>query len=78
MHHQQQTTDNHRQFHLVEDWSFLQAEKHCSDFAPLQSCKEIQPSQHRFLLFCPGFQLKQILLWGAAFYKAFFNFQPKQ
>jgi hypothetical protein len=29
-------------------------------------------------VFFPGFQLKQILLWGAAFYKAFLNFQPKQ
>jgi hypothetical protein len=51
MHHQKQMTDNHRQFHLVEDWSFLQAEKHCSDFSPLQSRKEIQPSQHQFLFF---------------------------
>jgi hypothetical protein len=72
MHHQQQTTDNHRQFHLAEDWSFLQAEKHCSDFAPLQSCKEIQPSQHQFLLFFSWFSAKTNSFVGCCFLQRFF------
>jgi hypothetical protein len=77
MHHQQQMTDNHRQFHLVEDWSFLQAEKHCSNFSPAILQRDSTFPTSNFVFF-PGFQLKQILLWGAAFYEAFFNFQPKQ